>query len=39
MLNDVELRDVLEKLASKLLALYGEKLNSVILYGSVARVT
>jgi predicted nucleotidyltransferase len=39
MVRDKELHEILKKLASSLLAVYGEKLNAVILYGSVARGT
>lgn len=36
---DQELRDILSKLADSLAKVYGNKLKSVILYGSVARGT
>lgn len=39
MVHDKELQEILNKLASSLLALYGTKLKSIILYGSVARGT
>lgn len=39
MIQDVELKSILEKLSDSLLELYGDKLKTIILYGSVARGT
>lgn len=39
MIQDNEMRKILEKLSASLKALYGEKLKAIILYGSVARGT
>lgn len=39
MIQDSELNNILDKLAASLKSVYGNKLKSVILYGSVARGT
>lgn len=39
MVQDKELRGILDKLAESLIKVYGNKLKSVILYGSAARGT
>jgi predicted nucleotidyltransferase len=39
MVQDKELQNILSQLAENLTAVYGEKLKTVILYGSVARGT
>lgn len=38
-LQDIELKSMLKELSEMLLAVYGSKLKSVILYGSAARGT
>lgn len=39
MIQDKELKSILDKLAESLVKVYGDKLKSVILYGSIARGT
>lgn len=39
MIQDKELKNILEKLSASLRGVYGSKLKAIILYGSVARGT